>query len=196
MFTFLRTMYDKILQLSAHPRATAWLMVVAFTESIFFPIPQDVMLLPMMMAHRKRAFYYATMCLIGSVTGGVVGYFIGAYLFTALAEPILSLYGYVDKMEMVKTLYAQHGSWFVILGGLSPVPYKVVTLSSGAFSYPLMGFIVASILSRGMRFYVLAILIYIWGDAILKFIDRYFAWLTVGFFILLVAGFYAVKMVI
>ncbi len=196
MFAVLRTIYDKTLQLSAHPRAVLWLMGVAFTESIFFPIPQDVMLLPMMLANRKRAFYYATMCLIASVAGGVVGYMLGAYLFHLVAEPILAFYGYIDKMATVKALYAEYGSWFVILGGLSPVPYKVVTLSSGAFAYPLAGFIVASVISRGMRFYALAILTYILGDAILKFVDKYFAWLTVLFFILLVLGFYVIKVVI
>lgn len=193
MFHILRKIYDKTLALSAHPRATVWLMIVAFCESIFFPIPQDVMLLPMMLANRKKAFYYATMCLIASVAGGVVGYYIGMFLFDAVAEPILRFYGYLEKMDEVKALYNKHGSWFVILGGLSPVPYKVVTISSGVFAYPLGWFIIASVFSRGLRFYILAILTYILGDAILKFVDKYFALLTSLFFILLVLGFVAIK---
>ena len=191
--TQLRKIYNKTLELSAHPRAPLWLMLVAFCESIFFPIPQDVMLLPMMLANRKKAFYYATMCLIASVGGGVVGYYIGLYLFTAIAEPILAFYGYLEKMAEVQALYDQYGSWFVILGGLSPVPYKVVTISSGAFAYPLGGFIIASVFSRGVRFYILAVLTYILGDAILKFVDRYFAWLSTLFFVLLVLGFIGIK---
>ena len=192
MIKQMRKLYDWVLDLSARPRATMWLMAVAFTESIFFPIPQDVMLIPMMLANRAKAYYYAFMCTIASVLGGVAGYFIGLYLYNEVAVPILEIYGYMDKMEWFKTQYQAQGFWVVFAGGFTPVPYKVITITSGAMEMSLMAFIAAAVLSRVMRFFGLAILISFFGEPILKFIDKYFAILTILFFVLLVGGFFLI----
>lgn len=197
MIRILRSTYDKILHLSAHPRATMWLMIVAFTESIFFPIPQDVMLLPMMLAKPKRAFYYATMCLIASVSGGVVGYFIGAYLFGLIADPILHFYGYTNAIQTLQSHYDEHiGFWAVLAGGFTPLPYKITTITSGALELSFGVFIIASIISRGLRFYLLAICAHLLGDKILHFVDRYFAWVSIGGFLVLIGGFLILKIVL
>ena len=196
MIKKLRKLYDWVLDLSARPRATLWLMAVAFTESIFFPIPQDIMLIPMMLANRAKAYYYAFMCTIASVLGGVAGYFIGLYLYNELAVPILEIYGYMDKMEWFKTQYQAQGFWVVFAGGFTPVPYKVITITSGAMEMGLLVFIAAAVLSRVMRFFGLAILISFFGEPILKFIDKYFAILTILFFVLLVGGFFLVGLFI
>ena len=196
MIRLVRKMYDKTLELSTHPRAVFYLMLVSFTESIFFPIPQDVMLLPMMLANRAKAFYYATMALIASVAGGLAGYVIGAFLFNEIAMPILELYGYLPKMEALKDLFLQYGWWIVIGGGLTPVPYKVITITSGAMGLSLPVFFVAAIVSRAMRFYMLAILTYLLGNKILEFIDKYFGLLTIFAMALLVGGFVMIKAIV
>ena len=192
----IRKMYDKTLELSKHPRAVLYLMLVSFSESIFFPIPQDVMLVPMMLANKSKAFYFATMALIASVLGGVAGYFVGAYLFNEIAMPILELYGYMPKMEALKEMFIQYGWWIVVVGGLTPVPYKVITITSGAMGLSLPVFIAAAIVSRAMRFYLLAFLTYLLGDKILEFVDKYFASVTILAMVLLVGGFALVKVVL
>ena len=183
------------IDLSARPRATLWLMAVCLSE-IYFPPPQDVMLIPMMLANRAKAYYYAFMCTIASVLGGVAGYFIGLYLYNELAVPILELYGYMDKMEWFKAQYQAQGFWVVFAGGFTPVPYKVITITSGAMEMSLMWFIAAAVLSRVARFFGLAILISFFGEPILKFIDKYFAMLTILFFVLLIGGFFLIGLFI
>ncbi|MGB1361113.1 MAG: YqaA family protein [Alphaproteobacteria bacterium] len=191
-----RKLYDWVLELSRSPRATMWLMIVAFTESIFFPIPQDVMLIPMMLANRAKAYYYALMATIASVVGGLAGYFIGLYLYNEIAVPILEVYGYMDKMETFKTLYQDNGFWVVFAGGFTPVPYKVITITSGAMELGLIAFISAAVLSRVLRFFGLAVLISLFGEPILKFIDKYFAILTILFFVILLGGFFLIGLLV
>ncbi len=196
MIQIIRKLYDKVLELSASPKATFWLVLVSFTESIFFPIPQDIMLIPMMLANRAKAYYYAIICTIASVFGGVVGYFIGLYLYNEIAVVILDFYGYLEKVEYFKQIYQEQGWWVVFIGGLTPIPYKVVTITTGAMELALMSFITASVISRGIRFFGLAILISIFGGSILKFIDKYFSLLTILFCILLFGGFLLINILI
>jgi len=196
MIQIVRNLYDKVLELSASPKATFWLVLVSFTESIFFPIPQDVMLIPMMLANRSKAYYYATICTIASVLGGIVGYFIGMYLYNEIAVVILDFYGYLGKVEYFKQIYQENGWWVVFAGGLTPIPYKVITITTGAMELALISFITASVVSRGLRFFGLAVLVSIFGEPILKFIDKYFSLLTILFCILLFGGFLLISMFI
>jgi membrane protein YqaA with SNARE-associated domain len=196
MIQIVRNLYDKVLELSASPKATFWLVLVSFTESIFFPIPQDVMLIPMMLANRSKAYYYATICTIASVLGGIVGYFIGMYLYNEIAVVILDFYGYLGKVESFKQIYQENGWWVVFAGGLTPIPYKVITITTGAMELALISFITASVVSRGLRFFGLAVLVSIFGEPILKFIDKYFSLLTILFCILLFGGFLLISMFI
>lgn len=196
MIQIVRNLYDKVLELSASPKATFWLVLVSFIESIFFPIPQDVMLIPMMLANRSKAYYYATICTIASVLGGIVGYFIGMYLYNEIAVVILDFYGYLGKVEYFKQIYQENGWWVVFAGGLTPIPYKVITITTGAMELALISFITASVMSRGLRFFGLAVLVSIFGEPILKFIDKYFSLLTILFCILLFGGFLLISMFI
>ncbi len=189
----MRNLYNKTLLLSTHPRASWYLGLVAFTESIFFPIPQDIMMLPMMLANRAKAYFYATVALVFSVLGGIAGYLIGAYLYTEVALPILEMYGYVQKMDGLKNLFVQYGWWIVVVGGFTPIPYKVITITSGAMGLSLPIFIFAAIVSRAMRFYLLAYLTHLMGEKILEFVDKYFSILTMIAMILIISGFVAIK---
>ena len=150
----------------------------------------------MMLANRSKAYYYATICTIASVLGGIVGYFIGMYLYNEIAVVILDFYGYLGKVEYFKQIYQENGWWVVFAGGLTPIPYKVITITTGAMELALISFITASVMSRGLRFFGLAVLVSIFGEPILKFIDKYFSLLTILFCILLFGGFLLISMFI
>jgi len=159
----LRRFYDWCVDAAGRPHA-AWILGgVAFAESSFFPVPPDVMLIPMALARPDRAFFFATLCTIASVAGGLFGYFIGSELYATVGQWLINLYGYADKMEAFRAAYAEYGAWIILLKGLTPIPYKIVTITSGfaGFSIPL--FIIMSLISRGMRFYLVAFLLYRYG---------------------------------
>lgn len=189
----LRRLYDYTLNLANHPRAGLALFLIAFIESSIFPIPPDVMLLPMCLAAPKRAFRYAAICTAGSVLGGVLGYIIGYGFFASIGQPILEFYGKVDSFEHFKALYNQWGGWIVFGAGLTPFPYKVITITSGLVNMNIGLFIIASVIGRALRFYLVAALLWKWGAPIKLLIDRHFATITTLFFILLVGGFVAIK---
>ena len=189
----LRRLYDWTMSLASGPRAPAALGTVSFAESSFFPIPPDILLIPMVIAKRERAFAYATICTVTSVVGGMFGYLIGAFLFIQLAQPILEFYGYLDKFEHFREDFNAYGSWIVFIAGLTPFPYKVITIASGATALNLPVFIVASILSRGIRFYVVSGLLYLFGPPIRDFIERRLGLVFTLFVIGLVGGFVAIK---
>ena len=179
---------------AAHKPHALWLMgAVAFVESSFFPIPPDAMLIPMALARPERAWSYATLCTVASVAGGVLGYAIGALLYDTLGHWLISLYGYGDKVEAFREAYARWGTWIILLKGVTPIPYKIVTITSGFAGYNLALFIVFSIVARGMRFYLAAFLINRYGARAREIIEkRLEMWFALSAAVLLVGIFAAV----
>ncbi len=185
----LRRLYDWTMLQAAKPHALAILATISFIESSVFPIPPDVLLIPMILAQRQRAFWIAGVCTLASVAGGFFGYFIGYGLYETVGVPILNFYGYLDKFTDFQGMYNEYGAWIVFFAGLTPFPYKVITIASGVTQLDLGVFGMASILSRGLRFFLVATLLWYFGPWIRTFIDRYFGWLTLAFFALLFGGF-------
>ena len=185
----LRRLYDWTMDLAGHRHALLALAVVSFTESSFFPIPPDIIMIPMILAAPHRAWLIATVCTLASVAGGLAGYAIGALLYETLGQPIVAFYGYLDSYAEFQQRYEEWGAWIVAGAGVTPFPYKVITITSGVMSLDLVVFTVASVLSRGLRFFVLAALLWKFGAPIRGFIERYLPWLATLFFVLLFAGF-------
>jgi membrane protein YqaA with SNARE-associated domain len=182
----LRTLYDWCIQ-AAGKRRAAWIMgAVSFAESSFFPIPPDVMLIPMSLARPDKAYYYATLCTLTSVAGGVLGYFIGAVLYDSLGHWLIQLYGYGDKVEAFREAYARGGTLIILLKGVTPIPYKIVTITSGFAGYNLFLFIILSFVARGVRFYAVAFLLHRYGPQARAIIEeRLGLWTTLGALLLI-----------
>ena len=157
------SLYPRVRSLAEGPHAERALAAVAFAESSFFPVPPDVMLIPMAMARPDRAWTYAAVCTLTSVAGGVFGYFIGAALYDTVGQWLIQLYGYGDKVEVFRAAYAQYGALIILLKGLTPIPYKIVTITSGFAGYNILLFVVLSLITRGMRFFVEAFLLNRYG---------------------------------
>ncbi len=189
----LRRLYDWTMGLSAHPHALWVLAAVAFIESSVFPIPPDVLLIPMVLAARDRAWRIAAVCTIASVIGGLAGYGIGYFLFAEVGQPLLDFYGYQDKFEEFREAYNQWGAWIVFGAGLTPFPYKVITIASGVTHLDLLTFNAASLLGRAGRFFLVAGLLWKFGPPIRIFIEKNLGPLTVAFFALLFGGFLAAR---
>lgn len=189
----LRRLYDRTLALAATPYASWVLVAVAFAESSVFPIPPDVLLIPMILAARHRAFHYIFIATVASVAGGLAGYGIGWGLWELVGQPTLEFYGAMDKFEEFRGGYNEHGALIVFIAGLTPFPYKVITIASGAFELDLMAFMVASVLARGGRFMIVGLLLWRFGVPIRTFIERYLGLLTIVFCVLLVGGFVVLK---
>jgi membrane protein YqaA with SNARE-associated domain len=179
---------------AATPYALWMLALIAFVESSVFPIPPDVLLIPMVLAMRDRAWLIAGVCTIASVAGGFLGYAIGALLFEALGQPILAFYGYLDQFAEFRMRYNAWGAWIVFFAGLTPFPYKVITIASGVTGLDLVTFGIASVLARGLRFFMVAALLWYVGPPMKRFIEANLGWLTIAFFLLLFGGFVAVKL--
>lgn len=181
------------MSLAASPKAPWWLAVIAFTESSFFPIPPDVLLAPMVLARRERAYHYAALCTAASVLGGVLGYAIG-YFAGPLGLKMLALMGHADGLEAYRKWYDQWGLWVILIKGLTPIPYKLVTIASGlaAFSFPM--FIVASVITRGARYFLVAFVLERFGPAMLPIIEKRLYLFTAVALGLLVAGFLLVRL--
>ena len=188
-----RQIYDAVFHLSKENGAVYWLFAVSFIESSFFPIPPDVMLIPMILATPKKAWNLAGIATAGSVIGAYLGYAIGFYFFQLIAEPLLNFYGYLEKFNSFKDLYNQYGAWIVFGAGITPFPYKIITIASGVVHMNLLVFTVASIIARGMRFFLVAWLLKKYGETMRVFIEKNLGWLSVVFLILLIGGFAAVK---
>ncbi|HQF30092.1 MAG TPA: YqaA family protein [Hyphomicrobiales bacterium] len=192
----LRRLYDWTMDLAASRHAPHALAAISFAESSFFPIPPDTLLIPMVLAERRKAWWYATLCTIASVIGGFAGYFIGAVLFEELARPLLDFYGYGTKFDTFAARYNEWGAWIVFIAGVTPFPYKVITIASGATGLPLPVFSVASVLARGLRFFLVAGLLYWLGPPIRDFIERRLGLVFTVAMVLLVGGFALVKYVL
>jgi membrane protein YqaA with SNARE-associated domain len=190
----LRRLYDWTMLQAAKPHALAILATISFIESSVFPIPPDVLLIPMILAQRDRAFLIAGVCTVASVAGGFLGYVIGHALYETIGVAILNFYGYLEKFTEFQGMYNENGAWIVFFAGLTPFPYKVITIASGVTALDPTVFGIASVLSRGLRFFIVAALLWYWGPWIRGFIDRYFGWLTLAFFILLFGGFAALRL--
>jgi len=165
----------------------------AFAESSFFPLPPDIVLIPMVLARRERAWFYATICTIASVIGGIFGYAIGYFLFDTVGNYILNLYGYQEAFQSFAARYNEFGVWIVLIAGVTPFPYKVITIASGVTQLNFFVFMLASVVARGARFYLVAGLLWWFGEPIRAFIDRYFGILTIVFMALLFGGFLAMR---
>ena len=189
----LRRLYDRVLALAAHRHAERWLAVVSFTESSFFPIPPDAMLLPMILARPERAWIIATICTVASVIGGFFGYAIGYFLFEAVGRAVIEFYSYGDAFERFQAQFNEWGLWIILIKGLTPIPYKIVTIASGVAKFDLLVFALASLATRGARFFLVAGLLKAFGAPLRGFIERYLTLLTTAFALLLVAGFLALK---
>ncbi len=183
-----RNLYNWTLNQSSKKYAPWFLTFISFVESSFFPIPPDIILIPMIIAKRTKAFLYAFVCTISSVFGGLFGYLIGYALFNSIGIILVNFYGMTEYIENLKEYYNDYGIWFVLIAGFTPLPFKVITIASGLFQLNLIIFILCSLVARGGRFYLIAGLLYLFGEAIKKFIDRYFNFLTILFFILLIGS--------
>jgi membrane protein YqaA with SNARE-associated domain len=168
----LRHLYLRTLALAASPRAPWWLAAIAFAEASCFPIPPDALLIPMALARPDRAWRLALVCTLGSVAGGALGYFIGYAVFDQLARPLITLYGYGPRFAAFQVLYAQYGLWIIVIKGLTPIPYKIVTIASGAAHFDFAVFMAASLVTRGARFFLVAALLRFFGTPVRDFIER------------------------
>jgi len=187
--SWLRRIYHWTLSLAEHPQANWALFLVALVESSVFPIPPDVLLLVMAMGRPAGAFRYAAMATVGSTIGAALGYLIGMFLLATLAMPILEFYHAVGTFNHVQALFQQYGIWVVAVAGFSPIPFKVITIASGAFGVTFFPFMVAALLSRGSRFFLEAALMYWGGERLRNWVERYFEWLTVAVSVAVIGGF-------
>jgi membrane protein YqaA with SNARE-associated domain len=189
----MRRLYDWMMRMAASKRAPWALALVSFIESSFFPIPPDVMLIPMILSRREQAWWYASIATVASVVGGLLGYAIGYYFYDTVGLPILKFYGREHALDSFIAFVHTYGVPAVIIKGMTPIPFKVVTIAAGVAKMDLFAFIGASIIARAMRFYLVAGLLYFFGEPIREFIERRLMLVTTVFVVLLVGGFVAIR---
>lgn len=185
-----KRLYHWTLSLSESPRATWALGAIAFAESSFFPIPPDVILVPMSLAKPKRAWFYAGLCTLCSVAGGILGYAIGWLLWDSVGKWLIDLYGYANRMDAVKAGYDQWGWLFILVKGLTPIPFKLVTIVSGLLQYNFLLFVLLSLITRGARFFLLAGILHRFGEPIKALLERHFATFMILVVVMIVGGFW------
>ena len=189
-----RRIYDHTLNLASRKNALTWLFVISFIESSFFPIPPDIMIITMVLATPKEAYKIAGVATVASVLGGYFGYFIGVYGFELIARPLLEFYGYMKQFGEFENYYHEYGAWIVFGAGITPFPYKIITIASGVVRLDLVVFTIASVIARGMRFYFIAWLLKRFGNPMKVFIEKNLNLLSILFLLLLIGGFAAVKL--
>jgi len=189
----IKRLYDRTLRMAEHPHALWVLAAVSFIESSVFPIPPDVLIIPMILARPSRAWLIAGVALVASVIGGLLGYAIGALAYQELGRPILEALGKGDAIEAFRIRFNDFGFWAVLTAGVTPFPYKVITIMSGVTGMPLVTFVATSILARGLRFFILAALLRRFGEPIRDFIERRLGILSIVFVVLLFGGFYLAR---
>jgi membrane protein YqaA with SNARE-associated domain len=192
----LRRLYDWVLRWAETPYSSWALFILAFAESSFFPIPPDVLLIALAVAKPKKALEYALMCSVGSILGGMLGYLIGYEFMAAVGQKIVHFYGFEAKVAYIEQLYHQYDAWAVSIAGFTPIPYKVFTIAAGMFKIDFIVFLLASLVSRSARFFLVGGLIYKFGPGIQDFINRYFDILAITFTVLLVLSFVVIKYLI
>jgi len=192
--SMLRRFYNSVLALAASRNAPWWLAVISFTESSFFPIPPDALLIPMCLARPDRAWRLALICTVSSVAGGALGYYIGYALFEVIATPVIQFYHYEAAFERFRATYDQYGLWVILVKGFTPIPYKIVTIASGAAHFDFGVFMLASLATRGARFFLVAGLLRAYGEPMRAFIERRLTLLTTLGVVGIVGGFLALKL--
>lgn len=175
-----KTLYHWIIAQSQSPRAPYLLGAIAFAESSFFPLPPDILLAPMSLAKPRKAWTYALICTLASVCGGVLGYAIGALLYESVALPVLQFYHLADKIEPLRICYDKWGWAVILLKGLTPIPFKIVTIGSGILGYSFTMFLAMSLITRGARFFVLAAILHRYGEALKAALEKHFALVTLA----------------
>ena len=190
---FLKKTYNWTLEKAQHKNAKWYLSLISFAESSFFPIPPDILLIPMALASKARALFYAFMCTLFSVLGGILGYAIGYFFYNSVGIYIVDFYHLENSFNIFENYYKEFGILIVLGAGITPFPYKFITIASGVFGLNIFLFIIVSIIGRGLRFYLIAILLYFFGEKIKLFIDKYFNILTIVFFILLVGSVFIIR---
>jgi membrane protein YqaA with SNARE-associated domain len=201
----LRNLYDWVLHFANTPHGAAALFLLAFAESSIFPIPPDALLIALVLGAQTKAFRFAAICTLGSILGALAGYGLGHFLwwtpsneFTGIAQFFFNnIPGFtVEAFNNIQKMYDEYNFWIVFTAGFTPIPYKLITISSGAFNINMAIFIIASIISRGARFFLVAFLIWKFGPQIKSFIDKYFNWLAIVFTVLLIGGFVVIKYIL
>jgi membrane protein YqaA with SNARE-associated domain len=192
----IKSLYDWMMLQAGRAKAGTALFWIAFIESSFFPIPPDIMLVPMVLADRSKAWRYATIATIGSVLGGLLGYAIGYFLLESVGQPVLQFYGKWDKFAEFAKTFNDYGVWILIIKGMTPIPYKLLTITAGATKMNVVAFALASVVARAMRFFLVAGLLYWFGEPIRTFIEKRLTLVTTVAVVLLVGGFVAVKYLI
>lgn len=188
-----KKLYDWVLAWADKPQGAWALFVLAFCESSFFPIPPDILLIALAVGAPQKAFRFVFVCSLGSLLGGIAGYFIGWQFMGVIGERIIDFYGLASKVDYIASLYKTYDAWAVSIAGFTPLPYKLFTISAGAFGVSFPVFVMASAVSRTLRFAIIGGLIYWFGPGIQRFIDRYFNLLATAFTLLIVAGFVVIK---
>ena len=196
VFGWFRKLYEWVLSWANKKYSSAALFVLAFAESSFFPIPPDILQMALSVSKPKKSFFYALISSIGSVLGGILGYFIGLFLFSSIGSFIINNLGYQSQFQAVGDLYSSYAFLAILVSAFTPIPYKVFTIAAGFWQVGLLPLITASIIGRSARFFIVAALIYFFGPKIKDFIDKYFNLLTIVFLILLVGGFFIIKYII
>ena len=190
---FLKKTYNLTLEKAQHKNAKLYLSLISFAESSFFPIPPDILLIPMALASKTRALFYAFICTLFSVLGGILGYAIGYFFYNSVGIYIVDFYHLDNSFSIFENYYKEFGILIVLGAGITPFPYKFITIASGVFGLNIFLFIIVSIIGRGLRFYLIAILLYFFGEKIKLIIDKYFNILTIVFFILLVGSVFIIR---
>ncbi len=190
---FLKKTYNWTLEKAQHKNAKWYLSLISFAESSFFPIPPDILLIPMALASKAKALFYAFICTLFSVLGGILGYAIGYFFYNSVGIYIVELYHLENSFNIFEDYYKEFGILIVLGAGITPFPYKFITIASGVFGLNIFLFIIVSIIGRGLRFYLIAILLYFFGQKINLIIDKYFNILTIVFFILLVGSVFIIR---
>jgi len=187
----IRRMYNWAMRMANTRHAVAALFGISFTESSFFPIPPDAMLVPMVLANPKKAWYYAAVCTVASVLGGLLGYALGSVFYDTIGQKIIAFYHLEQQAENDRLLYGQYGAEIILLKGLTPIPFKLVTIASGLAAYPLLPFIILSTITRGARFFLIAGLLKWKGETARLFIEKHLERITLAFLAIIVLGFVA-----
>ena len=190
---FLKRTYNWTLEKAQHRNAKWYLSLISFAESSFFPIPPDILLIPMALASKANALFYAFICTLFSVLGGILGYAIGYFFYNSVGIYIVDFYHLENSFNIFESYYKEFGILIVLGAGITPFPYKFITIASGVFGLNIFLFIIVSIIGRGLRFYLIAILLYFFGEKIKLIIDKYFNILTIVFFILLVGSVFIIR---
>ncbi|MBO6866174.1 MAG: DedA family protein [Thalassococcus sp.] len=189
----LRRLYNRMLAAAEHPSALWILAIVSFAESSVFPIPPDVMMIPMILAAPHRAWLIAGVCTAASVVGALLGYGIGHFFFEQVGQPVLEAMGKAEKMDAFNTTFSEWGVWAVLIAGMTPFPFKVITIMSGWASFPLIPFLLSSIVARSLRFFIVAALLKAYGPPIRGFVEKRLGLVFAAFLIVLIGGFMVLR---